>query len=89
VTPAPTIPAYELLGDLLMEQQRAGEALAAYRRSLELYPRRFNGLLGAARAASALGDKQTASVYYRQLLDVASPATRRPAVAEAKQYLSP
>jgi cytochrome c-type biogenesis protein CcmH/NrfG len=33
-----------------MEQQHASEALAAYRRSLELYPRRFNGLLGAARA---------------------------------------
>jgi len=72
-----------------MEQKHAAEALAAYRRSLELYPRRFNTLLGAARAANALGDKQTASDYYRQLLDVASPTTRRSAIAETREYLSP
>ena len=51
VTPGPTLPAYELLGDLLMEQKQPAEALAAYTRSLELHPKRFNGLLGAARAA--------------------------------------
>ena len=56
VTPGPTLPAHELLGDLLMEQKQPAEALAAYKRSLELYPKRFNGLLGAARAARALGD---------------------------------
>jgi predicted Zn-dependent protease len=50
VTPAPTLPGYELLGDLLLEQKRAADALAAYRRSLELYPRRRNSTLGAARA---------------------------------------
>jgi cytochrome c-type biogenesis protein CcmH/NrfG len=33
-----------------MEQKQPAEALAAYKRSLELYPRRFNSLLGAARA---------------------------------------
>ncbi|HEU4516961.1 MAG TPA: hypothetical protein VFR77_06625, partial [Steroidobacteraceae bacterium] len=38
VTPAPTLPAPELLGDLLMELKRPGDALAAYERSLELYP---------------------------------------------------
>ena len=52
VTPAPTLPAYELLGDLLMEQRRPAEALAAYRRSLALYPGRRNSLLGADRAAA-------------------------------------
>jgi tetratricopeptide (TPR) repeat protein len=51
VTPAPTLPAYELLGDLLMEQKRPAEALAAYKRSLELYPRRLNSARGAARAS--------------------------------------
>ena len=50
VTPAPTLPAYELLGDLLMEQKRPAEALGAYKRSLELYPRRANSVRGAARA---------------------------------------
>jgi hypothetical protein len=54
VTPGPTLPAHELLGDLLMELRKPADALAAYRRSLELYPNRFNSLRGAARAAAAL-----------------------------------
>jgi cytochrome c-type biogenesis protein CcmH/NrfG len=37
-----------------MMQRKYADALAAYRRSLELYPNRFNSLRGAARAASAL-----------------------------------
>jgi tetratricopeptide (TPR) repeat protein len=85
VTPAPTLPAYELLGDLLMDQGRAAEALAAYRRSLELYPRRYNTLLGAARAARAASDDAAAGDYYRQLVDVASPATRRASINEARE----
>lgn len=34
-----------------MERAEPGEALGAYQRALKLYPGRFNGLLGAARAA--------------------------------------
>jgi tetratricopeptide (TPR) repeat protein len=48
VTPGPTLPAEELLGDMLTEQGRQAEALAAYRRALDLYPGRFNSLRGAA-----------------------------------------
>jgi tetratricopeptide (TPR) repeat protein len=51
VTPGPTIPAEELLGDLLMEQKKYSEALAAYQRSLALYPKRWNSVLGSARAS--------------------------------------
>ncbi len=54
VTPAPTLPAYELLGDLLTEQHRPDEAQAAYRRSLELYPNRANSLRGLAQAKRAI-----------------------------------
>lgn len=54
VTPAPTLPAQELLGDLLMEQKDFRGALAAYQRSLALYPKRLNSLKGAARATQAL-----------------------------------
>ena len=50
VTPGPTLPAEELLGDMLMEQGRAAEALAAYQRALNLYPNRYNSRLGVARA---------------------------------------
>lgn len=51
VTPGPTLPAEEQLGDMLMEQERPAEALAAYQRSLQLYPNRRNSLRGAERAA--------------------------------------
>jgi tetratricopeptide (TPR) repeat protein len=50
VTPAPTLPAYELMGDLLMLQNRSAEALAAYQHSLELYPNRLNSLRGVEQA---------------------------------------
>jgi cytochrome c-type biogenesis protein CcmH/NrfG len=36
-----------------MEQRQTSEALAAYSRSLELYPNRLNSLRGAARAKGA------------------------------------
>jgi cytochrome c-type biogenesis protein CcmH/NrfG len=42
-----------LLGDLLLEQKKPGDALAAYSRSLELYPNRLNSLRGAAQARGA------------------------------------
>lgn len=87
VTPGPTLPAYELLGDMLMEQEQPAEALAAYKRSMELYPKRFNSLLGAARAAKALGDKASARGFYQQLREVAEGGTRQPALQEAGRYL--
>ena len=88
VTPGPTVPAHELLADLLMEQKQPAEALAAYKRSMELYPRRFNGLLGAARAARALGDESLARTYYQKLLEVAAGGTRQPALKEAQNYVA-
>ena len=85
VTPAPTLPAREQLGDLLMEQQQSVAALSAYRSSLQRQPRRFNTLLGAARAAAAAGDTGAARAYYRDLLDVAGGGTREPPLAEARR----
>jgi tetratricopeptide (TPR) repeat protein len=87
VTPGPTLPAPELLGDLFMEQKRPEEALASYQRSMRSYPRRFNGLQGAARAAAALGDTSLARTYYQELLAVADGGTREPALTEARNYL--
>ena len=88
VTPGPTLPAHEQLGDLLMEQNQPGEALAAYQRSMAFYPKRFNGLLGAARAARALGDESRARTFYQQFLELANDGTRRPAVTEAQEYVA-
>jgi len=89
VTPAPTLPAEEQLGDLLQEQRMPAEALAAYRRSLALYPRRFNSLLGAARSARQLEDGDSARSAYAELLRVAAGGSDRPALSEARDYLSP
>lgn len=88
VTPGPTLPAYELLGDLFMEQGRPADALAAYKRSLSLYPRRFNSLLGAARVAQASGDESLARAFYQELLQVAGRSTRASVLEEARTFVS-
>jgi tetratricopeptide (TPR) repeat protein len=87
-TPGPTLPAQELLGDLLLEQARPADALAAYKQSLDLYPRRFNSLLGAARAARESGDESGARVFYREMLDVAGGGSKRRALEEARRYVA-
>ncbi len=88
VTPAPTLPALEQLGDLQLAQHAPAGALVSYRASLERYPRRFNSLLGAARAARALRESATARRYYQELLEVAKDGTRRAPLDEARQYLA-
>jgi tetratricopeptide (TPR) repeat protein len=87
VTPAPTLPAYELLGHLLLEKGQHAEALAAFERSLELHPRRFNSLLGAARAARALGEEQKARSFYTALLELSVGESTRSGLSEARAYL--
>lgn len=77
VTPAPTLPAYELLGDLLLEQQQPKEALVAYQKSLELYPRRFNSLSGAIAAARASGDEAAARAFNSTLLELTGGKANR------------
>lgn len=88
VTPGPTIPASELLGDLLSAQGRPAEALAAYQRSLSLYPRRLNSLLGGARAARALGNPALAQTMYEEMLVVAGRGTRPDVLPEARAFVA-
>ncbi len=88
VTPAPTLPADELLGDLLTVQSRPADALHAYQRSLERYPRRLNSLLGAARAAGSSGDRALAGALYRQVLSQAGHGSRAAVTREARKFLS-
>jgi len=77
VTPGPTLPAYEQLGDLLLEQQRPADALAAYERALQLYPNRFNTLQGIVRAARASGNAARTAEAERQLREIAKDGTRK------------
>jgi hypothetical protein len=81
------IPAREMLADLLFELQRPSEALHEYRAVLLTAPRRFDALLGAARAANALRMKQESARYYKQLLEVAAPEADRPELDIARAYI--
>jgi cytochrome c-type biogenesis protein CcmH/NrfG len=76
-----------MLADLLLEMHRPAESLRAYQSTLKAAPNRFDALLGAARAADALGASAQAAGYYRQLLAVAAPDADRPEVETARAYL--
>jgi tetratricopeptide (TPR) repeat protein len=85
VTPGPTLPAEEQLGDLLFAQGKPAEALAAYRRSLALYRRRLTSVVGAARAARAAGDEPAARALDGELLQLAGRGTRQAVLDEARR----
>jgi tetratricopeptide (TPR) repeat protein len=85
ITPGELQPAYELLGDLLLELGRPAEALEAYEESLEMWPRRYHTLLGAARAADGVAEEDVALGYYEELLELAAGADPdREGLAEAR-----
>lgn len=70
ITPGPLIPARELLGDLLLDMQRPGEALAEYRATLTKEPNRFRALYGAMRASARAGDPAASKSYASQLREL-------------------
>jgi len=82
------IPAREMLGDMLMELKRAKEASVEYAEVLKNSPNRFDGLLGAARAAQANGDASGAQTYFAKLVKNCGPGADRPELAEAKTMLA-
>ncbi len=83
------LPAREMLGDLLLEQGRAPEALAAYETSLESAPGRYLSILGAARAAGRAGAPNKAREYYTDLLALCEKSDgSRPGVVEARAFLA-
>jgi len=86
VTPAPTIPAYELLGDMLFASDKFEEALTAYKHSLKNNPNRFNSLLGVARTSLALNDKKFALSFYQKLIEISYSKSEREGFKEAKEF---
>ena len=81
-------PMRELLGDLLLEQQQPGLALAEYETSLVLTPNRLRGLYGAAKAAKAANQPEKATTYFRKLAEMTKDAdTDRVEISEAKASL--
>jgi hypothetical protein len=82
------IPAREMLADMLQEAKRSNDALAEYKTDLKNSPNRFDGLLGAARAAQASGDVSGAQSFYARLAEISALGADRPELAEAKTYLA-
>ncbi len=89
VTPGAILPAREQLGELLLELNQPAAALAEFETSLRSAPERFNGVYGAARAASLAADEKKARAYYQKLLALTQQAdTPRPEINEAKAFLA-
>lgn len=84
------LPAREMIGDMLRLSGRLDDALHEYRISLVTDPGRFNALLHAGETAQALGQKQEALKWYRDLLRQSpdpSPLARR-ALASARAFVA-
>ena len=89
VTPGSILPAREQLGELLLELKQPSAALTEFETSLRTAPERFNGLYGAARAASLAADQKKARSYYTKLMALTRDSdTARPEIAEAKAFLA-
>jgi predicted Zn-dependent protease len=89
VTPAPVVPARELLGEMLLEAKRPAEALAAFEAAAQREPNRLRGLYGAAQAAAQSGDRAKAKMYYEKLAALAAGTGRaRPELQQARAYLA-
>jgi len=67
VSPGAFVPIREQFGDLLLETGKSKEAQREFEAALKIYPGRFRGLYGAARAAEQTGDKESAGRYYAKL----------------------
>jgi tetratricopeptide (TPR) repeat protein len=80
-------PFRELLAELLLETGQPAAALNEFEIALKQTPNRFRAFLGAARAADRAGDRQKASEYFGELMNLAKNAdTERQEIREARAY---
>ena len=83
-----SMPAREMLGDMLIEMKKPREALVEYKAALEESPNRFDSLYGAAQAAQLSGNAETARKYYAKLVEVCGDGADRPELGEARTELA-
>jgi tetratricopeptide (TPR) repeat protein len=89
VTPGPLAPARELLGYMLLESGKPGDALIEFEASMAKEPRRFRGAYGASQAAEASGDREKARKYFRSVLEIAGDADAAlPELEHAREYVA-
>ena len=86
--PYPILPAHELYGMMLLELHRPADARKHFEETLRRTPGRAKAVYGIARAAEALGDRQTAIERYTEFLTLWKRADRdRPELATAQRFL--
>ncbi|MGH9727398.1 MAG: hypothetical protein ACRD33_00515 [Candidatus Acidiferrales bacterium] len=83
-----SMPAREMLGDMLMEMKKPREALVEYKAALVESPNRFDSLYGAAQAAQLSGSAATARKYYAKLVEICGDGADRPELQEARTELA-
>jgi len=89
VTPGRVVPARELLGEMLLEQNQPAEALKAFEASQRREPNRFRNYAGSAQSAEMMGDKAKAREYHAKLAELARQGDgTRPELVKAKAYLA-
>jgi Flp pilus assembly protein TadD len=89
VTPGPLAPARELYGFMLLDRGMAKEALAVFEATMAKEPNRFNGYVGAAMAAQAMGDAAKAKETYGKLVTLAAGSnSERPTLAAARSFVA-
>jgi hypothetical protein len=72
VTPGPILPAREILADILLEQDRAEEALIEYEAVLGKEPNRYRALAGAMEAAEKANNMEKARSQAKHLIEQAA-----------------
>src|SRR5579864_6753185 len=83
-----SMPAREMLGDMLIEMKKPREALVEYKAALVGSPNRFDSLYGAAQAAQLSGSAETARKYYAKLVEICGDGADRPELEEARMELA-
>ncbi len=82
-------PSYELLGEIQLKAGNSKEAAKQFVVSNSRHTNRARSLLGAARATSASGDKESAKDWYAKFLAIWVKADKSlPELAEAKAFLN-
>jgi tetratricopeptide (TPR) repeat protein len=79
-----TVPAREMLADMLMELHQPAQALDEYESVLKMSPNRFNDVYGAAAAAQMAGESAKAKRYYSKLRKNCPPAADREELQKMK-----
>jgi tetratricopeptide (TPR) repeat protein len=87
--PALIKPSYELLAEMLLDRGNAREADTQFAAGLNVSRNRSALVLGRARAAAMMGDREAARRYYSQFLENWQGADgSRPELAEARAFLA-